>query len=140
MSKIITDIRLFAIGDQWGAEVEYPDGSTEPIWAVNGNQGSPDWENDEKEYEEWYNRALDEAHKQGFKLEGELYQEISKVNGIERIVRDAIISYQEMYANAPNDDVEYELIERAKLGNAWLVANGYQPEPTCFEKGELSCL
>lgn len=25
--KIITDIRLFAIGDQWGAEVEYPDGT-----------------------------------------------------------------------------------------------------------------
>lgn len=63
-----------------------------------------------------------------------------KENGIERIVRDAIISYQEMYANAPNDDVEHELIERAKLGNAWLVANGYQPEPTCFSKDEISYL
>jgi hypothetical protein len=71
-TKIITDLHLFAIGDQWGAEVEYPNGATEPIWAVNGNEGTPDWERDEKSYEEWYNRALDEAHKQGFKLEGEL--------------------------------------------------------------------
>jgi hypothetical protein len=63
-----------------------------------------------------------------------------KDNGIERLVRDAIIGYQEMYANAPNDDVERELIERAKLGNAWLVANGYNPEPTCFSKEEIPYL
>lgn len=69
--KAITDLRLFAIGDQWGAEVEFPDGTTEPIWAVNGNEGTPDWEKDEKAYEEWYNRALDEAHRQGYILEGE---------------------------------------------------------------------
>lgn len=71
-TKIITDLRLFAIGDQWGAEVEHPDGTTEPIWAVNGNEGTPDWEKDEKSYEEWYNRALDEAHRQGYYLEGEV--------------------------------------------------------------------
>lgn len=70
--RIISDLHLFAIGDQWGAEVEFPDGSTEPIWAVNGNEGIPDWDKNEKSYEEWYNRALEEAHRQGFCLEGEI--------------------------------------------------------------------
>jgi hypothetical protein len=69
---VICDIRLFAIGDQWGAVAELEDGSEVPIWAVNGNEGIPPWEGDEKEYEDWYNRALEEAHRQGMFLEGEL--------------------------------------------------------------------
>jgi hypothetical protein len=75
MEKIvISHIRLFAIGDQWGAVAEMEDGSEVPIWAVNGNDPSevPPWEKDEKQYEEWYNRALDAAHEQGMFLEGEM--------------------------------------------------------------------
>ena len=68
---IVTDLRLFAIGDQWGAVVELRDGKEVPIWAVNGNTGNPPWLADEKEYEKWYNLSLEDAHKQGFFLEGE---------------------------------------------------------------------
>ncbi|MBQ3340923.1 MAG: hypothetical protein IJG84_03435 [Kiritimatiellae bacterium] len=59
---------------------------------------------------------------------------------IERAVRDAIIDYQEMYVHAPNDDAECELVERAKRGNDWLVAHGYEPEPVNFGKEEIPCL
>ena len=72
MSKtVVTDLRLFAIRDQWGAVVELEDGKEIPVWAVNGNEGNPPWLDNEKEYERWYNLALEEAHKQGFVLEGE---------------------------------------------------------------------
>lgn len=63
-----------------------------------------------------------------------------EADSIERIVRDAIIDYSEQYANAPNDDVERELVERAKRGNAWLVAHGYEPEKTIWDKEESPCL
>ena len=59
---------------------------------------------------------------------------------IERAVRDAIIDYQEMYNTAPNDDAERELVERAERGNAWLVAHGYEPEKTIWDKEESPCL
>ena len=59
---------------------------------------------------------------------------------IERLVRDAIIDYQEMFAHAPNDDAERELVERAERGNAWLVAHGYEPEKTIWDKEESPCL
>ena len=59
---------------------------------------------------------------------------------IERAVRDAIIDYQEMFAHAPNDDAERELVERAERGNAWLVAHGYEPEKTIWDKEEKPCL
>ena len=59
-----------------------------------------------------------------------------EADSIECLVRDAIIDYQEMYAHAPNDDVERELIDRAERGNAWLVAHGYEPEPVHFGKGK----
>ena len=51
-----------------------------------------------------------------------------EADSIERIVRDAIIDYSEQYVNAPNDDVERELKERAARGNAWLVAHGFAEE------------
>lgn len=51
---------------------------------------------------------------------------------IERIVRDAIIDYQDMYAYAPNNEAEEELIERAARANNWLVRHGYAPEPVYF--------
>lgn len=41
---------------------------------------------------------------------------------------------------APNDDAERELVERAKRGNAWLVAHGYEPEKTIWDKEESPCL
>lgn len=73
-SKVMVDLRLFAQGDQWGAIAELEDGTEVPIWAVNGNDPHeiPPWETSEAEYERWYNLALDEAHDQGFVLEGEL--------------------------------------------------------------------
>ena len=61
-------------------------------------------------------------------------------NSIERLVRDAIIDYQEMFDNAPNDDAERELVERAERGNAWLVANGYEPEQLSWSKEVSPCL
>ena len=63
-----------------------------------------------------------------------------EANSIERLMRDAIINYQEMYAYAPNDDAERELVERAERGNAWLVAHGYEPEKTIWDKEESPCL
>ena len=59
---------------------------------------------------------------------------------IERVVRDAIIDYQEMFAHAPNDDAERDLVARAERGNAWLVAHGYEPEKTIWDKEESPCL
>lgn len=71
---VVTDLRLFARGDQWGAVVELQDGTEVPVWAVNGHDPRevPPWEDDEKAYEDWYNRALEEAHRQGYWLEGEV--------------------------------------------------------------------
>lgn len=69
---IVTDLRLVANGDQWGAVVELQDEKEVPVWAVNGNEGTPPWLNDEKEYERWYNLALEEAHRLGYWLEGEV--------------------------------------------------------------------
>lgn len=70
---MISDLRLFAMGDQWGAVVELMDGSEVPIWAVNGNDKGdmPPWAKSVKAYESWYNRSLEEAHRQGYYLEGE---------------------------------------------------------------------
>lgn len=59
---------------------------------------------------------------------------------IEQIVRDAIVSYQEMFPHAPNDDAERELIERAKRGNDWLVRHGYAQENCVWNKEEEPCL
>ena len=63
-----------------------------------------------------------------------------EANSIERLVRDAIIDYQEMFAHAPNDDAERDLIDRAERGNAWLVANGYEPEQLSWSKEVSPCL
>lgn len=63
-----------------------------------------------------------------------------EAESIERIVRDAIIDYQEMYQHAPNDDAERELIDRANRGNAWLVSHGYEQEKTIWDKEETPCL
>lgn len=63
-----------------------------------------------------------------------------EADSIERLVRDAIIDYQEMYSDAPNDEAERDLVERAERGNAWLVAHGYEPEQLSWGKEELPCL
>ena len=52
---------------------------------------------------------------------------------IERVVRDAVQSYNEMFQSAPNDDCERELRERASWANAWLTAHGYEPEPFRYD-------
>jgi hypothetical protein len=53
---------------------------------------------------------------------------------IEDVVRDAIIGYQDLYANAPNDDTERELKERAIVANEWLVSHGFEAEKTIWDK------
>lgn len=78
--KIATDIRLVANGDQWGAVAELEDGTEIPIWAVNGNDETPPWLLSEKVYEDWYNRALEEAHKQKVFLEGEIVSIPNMIN------------------------------------------------------------
>lgn len=57
---------------------------------------------------------------------------------IERIVRDAIITYQGMFPSAPNDDAEAELKQRAETANAWLVSHGFKPEELTWSKEEVS--
>lgn len=59
---------------------------------------------------------------------------------LERIVRDAVIDYSEQYVNAPNDDVERELKERAAKANAWLAAHGFKEEHVVWSKEEAPCL
>ena len=63
-----------------------------------------------------------------------------EMKSIERIVRDAIIDYTEQYPHAPNDDVERELIARAKTANEWLKQYGFAEEPTNWSKEEMPCL
>ena len=65
---------------------------------------------------------------------------MNEARSIERIVRDAIIDYSEQYVNAPNDDVERELKERAARGNAWLVAHGFDAEQVIWSKEETPWL
>ena len=59
---------------------------------------------------------------------------------IERIVRDSVVDYNEMYCNAPNDDAEREIAERAKTANEWLNAHGMETEPFYYSKEETPCL
>ena len=63
-----------------------------------------------------------------------------EASALQRIVRDAIIDYSEQYVNAPNDDVERELKERAAIANNWLKQNGFEEEPTNWTKEESPCL
>ena len=53
---------------------------------------------------------------------------------LERVIRDAVISYNEMFASAPNDDCENELRERAKVANGWLKDHGFEKEKFFFDK------
>lgn len=53
---------------------------------------------------------------------------------LERIIRDAVISYNEMFPTAPNSDCENELRERAKVANGWLKDHGFNEETFFFDK------
>ena len=64
----------------------------------------------------------------------------AEAESIERIIRDAIIDYQGMYASAPNDEAEREPVERATTANNWLVSHGFAPEKTIWDKEESPCL
>ena len=55
---------------------------------------------------------------------------------MERIVRDAILSYEQLYKDAPNDDSEREIIERCAIANGWLVSNGFARQAVSFDKEE----
>ena len=56
---------------------------------------------------------------------------------IERIVRDAILSYGEMFRIAPNDKSEAELKARAEMANAWLERHGFTREEITWTKEEV---
>ena len=65
---------------------------------------------------------------------------MNREKSIERIVRDAIVSYMEDYPNAPNSDCEHELIDRAEFANEWLAAHGLETEDLKWSKEEPPCL
>lgn len=64
----------------------------------------------------------------------------SEAQAMERIVRDAIISYSELFSNVPGDDAERELKERAARANAWLASHGFAEEKAVWSKEESPCL
>ena len=53
---------------------------------------------------------------------------------LERVIRDAVISYNEMFASGPNDEWANELRERAKVANGWLNDHGFEEEKFFFDK------
>lgn len=55
---------------------------------------------------------------------------------IERIVRDAILGYGEMFRIAPNDESEAELKARAETANIWLERHGFTREEITWTKEE----
>lgn len=57
---------------------------------------------------------------------------------IERIVRDAIIGYVDMFPSVPNEEAEAELKQRAETANAWLVSHGFKPEEVTWSKEEVN--
>jgi hypothetical protein len=57
---------------------------------------------------------------------------------IERIVRDAILGYGEMFRTAPNDESEAELKARAETANIWLERHGFTREEITWTKEEAS--
>ena len=57
---------------------------------------------------------------------------------LERVIRDAVISYNEMFPYAHNDDCENELSERAKIANEWLKDHGFEEEKFFFDKPKES--
>lgn len=59
---------------------------------------------------------------------------------MERIVRDAIVGYLDMYPRVPNDEAGQELKERAEKANGWLRSHGFEPEPLTWSKEEAPCL
>ncbi len=63
-----------------------------------------------------------------------------EAQAMERIVRDAIIDYSELFSNAPGDDAERELKERAARANAWLASHGFAEEKVVWSKEEPPCL
>ena len=63
-----------------------------------------------------------------------------EAESIERIIRDAVVDYNGMYCDAPNDDAEREVVERAKTANSYLTSHGMTPEPFYHSKEESSCL
>lgn len=78
----------------------------------------------------WSIRTNCPKYNEAGKIAGQTYFNFDESDKrIERCVRDAVISYNESFADCPNDDCEEELRQRAKSANEWLVAHGYEPEP-----------
>ena len=82
--------------------------------------------------------ALDLAEtkrKEADRLEAALRRDCAS---IERIVRDAILGYGEMFSTAPNDESEAELKARAETANIWLERHGFTREEITWTKEEAS--
>lgn len=59
---------------------------------------------------------------------------------MERIVRDAILSYEELYKEAPNDGVELDIYNRCAIAQGWLVSHGFERQKVSFDKEESTNL
>lgn len=57
----------------------------------------------------------------------------------QRIIRDAIVGYQEAFPYAPNSDAEGELMGRADAANNWLRDHGFEQEKLNWNKEVLCC-
>ena len=62
----------------------------------------------------------------------------AEARSIERLIRDAIVSYDELYKMSPNDDCERELKKRAAIGNKWLNDHGFVDEKVFFDEEEVT--
>ena len=85
----------------------------------------------------WHDIDREWAHGLADRIEA---AEKREADSIELMVRDAIRSYSDLYVDAPSDNAERELKERAARGNAWLVAHGFAEEKVIWRRGETICL
>lgn len=57
-----------------------------------------------------------------------------EVEQMERIVRDEILSYEQLYKEVTNDDAELEIYERCAIAQGWLVSHGFERQKVSFAK------
>jgi len=85
----------------------------------------------------WSMRTNCPKYNEAGKIAGQTYFNFKELDaGLERVVRDAVVDYNELFASAPNSDAEEELRKRAEVANKWLEAHHYKPEPFNGEKGK----
>ena len=55
---------------------------------------------------------------------------------MERRVSDAILSYEQLYKEAHNDDADLEIRKRCEIAQGGLVAHGFERQKVSFDKEE----